>query len=400
MAKVKGAAIVDSVRFLRRHKDEARKHLPPALHHYLAERVLAASWYPEEDLVPLVRAMARIQGESDARFFEKAGRLSARAHAQGIYRHLAAGDRDSLTRRALVLWGSQHDTGVMEMEVESSGKVRVALRDFGAALARVLHAERRLHRGDVRAERLRRRPGREAELLRRSREGLHLAGQLEEDEGVARRGRRGSAFRGLAPVVVESLDVAARALEDVAHLVDPVRIASERAIARSTACASRRAGRASSHTSGPASPLHSSQRSARRQMRPIASASSRTRRLAGVAEPVDALAVDGLGSRQALVLELLERRVDGSGAGAVEAAGARLELAHQLVAVLRAVGEQREQCEAQLAGTEEAAAQAASPQSERLPEPESMAPMATPAMPVVHCDFLQSARSRDRPSGH
>lgn len=131
MAKVKGASIVDSVRFLRRHKEEARKHLPEALHHYLGERVLAASWYPEEDLVPLVRAIARIHGLSDAAWFEKAGRLSAQAHGKGIYKHLASGERDSLTRRALVLWGSQHDTGVLDMEPESTGKVRVALRDFG-----------------------------------------------------------------------------------------------------------------------------------------------------------------------------------------------------------------------------------------------------------------------------
>jgi hypothetical protein len=131
MPKVKGASIIDSVKYLRQHKDEARKHLPPALHHYLAERVLAASWYPEEDLVPLVRAMARIQGIPDAAFFERAGRLSAQAHVQGIYKHLASGDRDSLTRRALVLWSSQHDTGTMEMQPESIGKIRVALRDFG-----------------------------------------------------------------------------------------------------------------------------------------------------------------------------------------------------------------------------------------------------------------------------
>ena len=130
MPKVKGASILDSVKYLRRHKDEARKHLPPALHHYLSERVLAASWYPEEDLVPLVRAMARIQNIPDAVFFERAGRLSAQGHAQGIYKHLASGDRESLTRRSFVLWSSQHDTGALEMQIESTGKVRVALRDF------------------------------------------------------------------------------------------------------------------------------------------------------------------------------------------------------------------------------------------------------------------------------
>jgi predicted hydrocarbon binding protein len=131
MARVKGATIVDSVRFLRRHKKEAREVLSPALHHYLNERVLSASWYPEEDLVPLVRAIARITGEREQAFLERAGRLAARAHAQGVYRHLAGGDRESLARRALVLWSSQHDTGAMEMEVETSGKVRVALRGFG-----------------------------------------------------------------------------------------------------------------------------------------------------------------------------------------------------------------------------------------------------------------------------
>ncbi len=131
MARVKGAAVVDSVRFLRRHKDAARKLLPPSLHHYLAERILVASWYPEEDLVPLVRAMARILGEPEQAFFEKAGRLSARAHAQGVYRHLVrSGERESLARRALVLWSSQHDTGSMQMLSEEPGRVRVVLRDF------------------------------------------------------------------------------------------------------------------------------------------------------------------------------------------------------------------------------------------------------------------------------
>ena len=134
MAKVKGAAIVDSVRYLRRHKDEARELLAPELHHYLAERVLIASWYPEEDLVPLVRAMATIQGESEDAFFDKAGRLAAYTHAQGVYRLLMRdGARESLARRAFILWTSQHDTGSMEMHpTEDPNRVCVELRGFGA----------------------------------------------------------------------------------------------------------------------------------------------------------------------------------------------------------------------------------------------------------------------------
>jgi len=131
MAKVKGAAIVDSVRILRKHKDEARRHLPESLHHYLAERVLAASWYPSEDQIPLTRAVARVLGEPEHGFYEKAGRFSAQRHAEGVYKHLVqAPDQETLCRRALVLWSSQHDTGKMEMVVGDEGRVRVVLRGF------------------------------------------------------------------------------------------------------------------------------------------------------------------------------------------------------------------------------------------------------------------------------
>src|SRR5215468_2757292 len=131
MARVKGAAIVESVRVLRRHKDSARQHLPPALLHYLEERVLAASWYPAEDQIPLTRAVARVLGEPEHGFYEKAGRFAAQRHAEGVYRHLVkAEDSETLCRRALVLWSSQHDTGAMEMQVQGAGCARVALRGY------------------------------------------------------------------------------------------------------------------------------------------------------------------------------------------------------------------------------------------------------------------------------
>ena len=131
MPKVKGAAIVESVRILRRHKGSARAHLPPALHHYLEERVLAASWYPAEDQIPLTRAVARVLGEPEHGFFEKAGRFAAQRHAEGVYKHLVkAEDPETLCRRALVLWSSQHDTGAMEMQMREPGRARVALRGY------------------------------------------------------------------------------------------------------------------------------------------------------------------------------------------------------------------------------------------------------------------------------
>jgi hypothetical protein len=130
MAKVKGAAIVESVRILRRHKEEARKHLPQPLHHYLSERVLAASWYPSEDQIPLVRAVARVLGEPST-LLREGGALLGTAARRGRLQAPRAGARpETLCRRALVLWSSQHDTGQMEMVVADEGRVRVVLRGF------------------------------------------------------------------------------------------------------------------------------------------------------------------------------------------------------------------------------------------------------------------------------
>jgi hypothetical protein len=133
VAKVKGAAIVHTVRILRRNKDAARQHLPPELHHYLATRVLAASWYPEGDMIPLVRATAKVLGQPEETFYEAAGRFVAHTHAEGVYRHLVRdGESQSLSRRAMVLWTSQHDTGSMEMHLVAEDEVRVTLRGYAA----------------------------------------------------------------------------------------------------------------------------------------------------------------------------------------------------------------------------------------------------------------------------
>jgi hypothetical protein len=131
MAKVKGATLVESIKYLRRHAEAARAALPPRLHHYLEERVLVGSWYPEADLMPLVQAVARLAGQPEETFLEVAGRLAARRQAEGIYARLVeAADLDSLPRKAHALWSSQHDTGTLSCRVEAPGRVRFGLRDF------------------------------------------------------------------------------------------------------------------------------------------------------------------------------------------------------------------------------------------------------------------------------
>jgi hypothetical protein len=131
VAKVKGVTLVETVKFLRRHKQAARAALPDPLHHYLEERVLVGSWYPEADLVPMLRAVARIAGQPEATFLEAAGRIAARAHAEGIYAHLVhTADLDSMPRKANALWSSQHDTGRFECQIDGPTQTTFALRDF------------------------------------------------------------------------------------------------------------------------------------------------------------------------------------------------------------------------------------------------------------------------------
>lgn len=113
--------------------------------------MLAATWYPGEDMIPLLEAVAKVLGEPEQGFYEKAGRQSAQLHADGVYKHLVrAEDAEGFARRALVLWSSQHDTGRTDTRTDERGRVR-------------------LHRGGLRVQRLQARARAEAELLRRPR---------------------------------------------------------------------------------------------------------------------------------------------------------------------------------------------------------------------------------------
>ena len=61
MGKAKGMTLVGAVKYLRRHRAEACATLPKELQHYLDERIRSAAWYPERDMLELIRATARIR---------------------------------------------------------------------------------------------------------------------------------------------------------------------------------------------------------------------------------------------------------------------------------------------------------------------------------------------------
>lgn len=130
MAKpqTKGTNLIDMIKFLRSQREVARRLLAPDLHRYLDERLNVAAWYPEEDLVGLVQALARLLPTSGGDPLVQIGRLNARMHLQGTYAHLLADARPStLPVRAVALWKTMHDTGDFQLRVDAdSAEARLA----------------------------------------------------------------------------------------------------------------------------------------------------------------------------------------------------------------------------------------------------------------------------------
>ena len=95
------------------------------------DRIQIATWYPEEDLLGLIRALARVLPVEEGDVYEQMGRFGAREQLAGVYRHLIeGGDEFTLPRRGLVLWQSQHDSGRLGMTVEGPGSARIDIVDF------------------------------------------------------------------------------------------------------------------------------------------------------------------------------------------------------------------------------------------------------------------------------
>jgi hypothetical protein len=130
--KVKGVNVLTAVKALRASREQAAQLLPPSLHRYLEERVLVSMWYPEDDLLALLRALgAMLPPTPDP--FAFMGRHTAREHLGGIYRgHLRPGELERMLSSAAVLWRNYHDTGDMHAEIEPPRSAILSLRDFAA----------------------------------------------------------------------------------------------------------------------------------------------------------------------------------------------------------------------------------------------------------------------------
>jgi hypothetical protein len=131
MAKVKGSSMLNAVKALRLKKDVSRAILPGALHHYLADRVLVSSWYPEEDLLGLLKALVKILPDPGMDVYEFMGLMSARTDLSGVYSNMfRPGDPAGSLKCGSVIWQSHHDTGKLEVVVASQESAVVRLAGF------------------------------------------------------------------------------------------------------------------------------------------------------------------------------------------------------------------------------------------------------------------------------
>ena len=131
VAKTKGTNLIDMVKFLRTRRDEAQALLPRELHPYLDGTLSVAAWYPEADMIELVKVLAKLLPGADENALVQIGRLNARMHLQGTYAHLLKDARpDVMPIRTVALWKSMHDTGDFRLAVDGDCAEAV-LVDYG-----------------------------------------------------------------------------------------------------------------------------------------------------------------------------------------------------------------------------------------------------------------------------
>jgi hypothetical protein len=135
VANIKGTAVVDLVRWLRKHEATVGEKLPLPLRPYLHRRILLSGWYPEADFLGLLQAF--VAGNAQPRGFERAGIASARRDLTGIYsNNLVPGDIDATVLRMRALWSNYHDSGELIPRTEK-GRTTIEIRGYAMRSAEV-----------------------------------------------------------------------------------------------------------------------------------------------------------------------------------------------------------------------------------------------------------------------
>jgi hypothetical protein len=131
--KVKGSNVLGAVKMLRANRERAVALLPAKYHHYLNERIIVSSWYPEADQLELLRAVSfMLPGSPDP--WMMMGRIAARGDLSDLYRSIVRpGDLKDALRASTALWRTFHDTGELKLTLEAPERVLAELRGYAAS---------------------------------------------------------------------------------------------------------------------------------------------------------------------------------------------------------------------------------------------------------------------------
>jgi uncharacterized protein (TIGR02265 family) len=133
MARTKGTHVINAVKVLKQDRARALKHLPPHLHKYLEQRIMPSSWYPLEEHLGLLRAIAELFMPPGVDPWMAMGRGTARLDltGNGPYKLLLwPGDPGRTLSGIMALWRSVHDSGEVYVATDGPRQATVTLRDY------------------------------------------------------------------------------------------------------------------------------------------------------------------------------------------------------------------------------------------------------------------------------
>ena len=133
MGNIKGIALINLVKSLRRDRDEILPTLPEHLATYFDTRVLVSRWYPEDDFLALATALAQRLPDTEGDPFEWIGRQGARNDFGDTYSMMIRpGDPLETLQRYPRVWRLYHDAGRLDIAITGNTSARVEV--FGTQL--------------------------------------------------------------------------------------------------------------------------------------------------------------------------------------------------------------------------------------------------------------------------
>jgi hypothetical protein len=123
MPNVKGTALLPAVKLLRKNREKSESYLDDVARKMCTQRILPGSWYPMEQADPVMVAVTKLIGGNPRSAMEVIGSFLAANDLKGVYSNIVyPGDVPKTLRRAVLLWRSYFDTGVLTYVQPDAGK--------------------------------------------------------------------------------------------------------------------------------------------------------------------------------------------------------------------------------------------------------------------------------------